>query len=186
MSFKGKSVLVTGAAGFIGSHLVSALFQAGCRDIILRNIYPSSDIYWPSLGENGPRFDLGNKRIRSSRITNQNYVDCGFSNQGMHDSKPHLIKGMWPVASKTKRVQTPPKKGLTGARPEFSSAKHLASIDKLLNTAFELMKQNRAIDKTAFEQLRQLRVRIRRARSSSASSDDNDAPPSGFLSEAAH
>jgi hypothetical protein len=65
-------------------------------------------------------------------------------------------------------------------RPESSaddpSSNHLESIDKLLNAAFELMKRDPAIDSTTFEQLRQLRVRIRFALSAHEPNNDSAAP----------
>jgi hypothetical protein len=44
-----------------------------------------------------------------------------------------------------------------------SVAHHLASIDRLLSAAFDLMKQTPAMDRAAIEHLRQLRVKIRYA-----------------------
>jgi nucleoside-diphosphate-sugar epimerase len=38
MNFKYKKVLVTGGAGFIGSHLVEALVSAGCQVVVLDNL----------------------------------------------------------------------------------------------------------------------------------------------------
>jgi hypothetical protein len=45
---------------------------------------------------------------------------------------------------------------------------HLLSLDKLLNAAQDLMRQEPALDKAAFEHLRQLRVKVRFAISASA------------------
>lgn len=44
----------------------------------------------------------------------------------------------------------------------LETSKHLSSIDRLLSSALDLMRQTPALDGAAFEQLRQLRVRIRR------------------------
>lgn len=57
------------------------------------------------------------------------------------------------------------------------NSKHLSNIDKLLTAAFDLMKRTSAIDRTAFEQLRQLRVKIRQTLSSAVGSEDKEAPP---------
>ncbi len=48
-------------------------------------------------------------------------------------------------------------------RKPKTSSDYLSSIDKLLGAAFDLMKQTTAVDRAAFEQLRQLRVKIRYA-----------------------
>ena len=53
---------------------------------------------------------------------------------------------------------------------------HLASIDKLLSTAFELMKQEPAVDRLVFEQLRQVRVRIRHVLSGAAAGSSAEVP----------
>lgn len=50
--------------------------------------------------------------------------------------------------------------------------RHLSNIEKLLSAAFELMKQEPSIDRASFEQLRQLRVRIRRSFSRDLSESD--------------
>jgi hypothetical protein len=62
--------------------------------------------------------------------------------------------------------------GIKGPVPRKESvADHLASIDKLLSAAFELMKQTPAMDQAAIEHLRQLRVKIRYALSEIDSPD---------------
>lgn len=53
---------------------------------------------------------------------------------------------------------------------------HLASIEKLLAAAFDLMKQQPAIDPAAFEQLRQLRVRLRYAAKKAPAGDAAAVP----------
>ena len=53
---------------------------------------------------------------------------------------------------------------------------HLASIEKLLAAAFDLMKQQPALDPAAFEQLRQLRVRLRYAAKRAPAADDGAVP----------
>lgn len=55
-------------------------------------------------------------------------------------------------------------------------SEHLSNIDKLLSAAFDLMKQSPAIDKAAFEQIRQLRVRIRYALAASATRSADALP----------
>ena len=68
--------------------------------------------------------------------------------------------------------------GFSGSKGQGADASgHLASIEKLLAAAFDLMKQQPAIDAAAFEQLRQLRVRLRYA-AKTAPARDEGAPPS--------
>jgi hypothetical protein len=67
--------------------------------------------------------------------------------------------------------------GVKGPTPRKESVTdHLASIDKLLSAAFELMKQTPAMDRAAIEHLRQLRVKIRYTLSEidSRASDNDD------------
>jgi hypothetical protein len=52
----------------------------------------------------------------------------------------------------------------------------LFKIDKLLTTASELMKHQPGLDRSAFEQLRQLRVRIRQAQSTIALANPDAVP----------
>jgi hypothetical protein len=73
---------------------------------------------------------------------------------------------MQPMQSKRPTQQNP---------KEIRASKHLENIDRLLRAAFDLMKQTPALDQTAFEQLRQLRVRIRYALST-APTETSDAP----------
>ena len=56
------------------------------------------------------------------------------------------------------------------------ASSHLASIEKLLAAAFDLMKQQPAIDPAAFEQLRQLRVRLRYAAKSAPARGEAATP----------
>jgi len=51
------------------------------------------------------------------------------------------------------------------------TAKHLSSIDKLLGAAFEMMKREPSVERSVFEQCRQLRVRIRGALSAAIAND---------------
>jgi hypothetical protein len=59
---------------------------------------------------------------------------------------------------------------------QSTTSKHLSELDKLLSAAFDLMKRTPALERSAFEQLRQLRVRIRYALSS-AGPGNIDAVP---------
>src|SRR4051794_12972773 len=56
------------------------------------------------------------------------------------------------------------------------TSKHLSSIDRLLSSAFEIMKDEPSIEKSVVEQLRQLRVRIRYALSAAGAKDPNGGP----------
>lgn len=53
-------------------------------------------------------------------------------------------------------------KGESSAVDSSETSQHLSSIDNLLSAAYELMKRTPTIDGSAFEQLRQLRGKIRR------------------------
>jgi UDP-glucose 4-epimerase len=59
----GKSVLVTGGCGFIGSHLVDALFERGNKVTVLDNLSSSTMEYVkPHAGKKGFRFVKGDIR----------------------------------------------------------------------------------------------------------------------------
>ena len=51
------------------------------------------------------------------------------------------------------------------------TARHLSNIDKLLGAAFEMMKREPSVERSVFEQCRQLRVRIRSALSAAITND---------------
>jgi hypothetical protein len=54
--------------------------------------------------------------------------------------------------------------GLSRAKPiSMETSRHLSSIDRLLSSAYEIMKQEPAVDSSVVEQFRQVRVRIRYA-----------------------
>lgn len=68
-----------------------------------------------------------------------------------------------------------------GTKPRSQKTKivvvdHLSSIDKLLGAAFDLMKRTNGVDRSAFEQLRQLRVKIRYALSDIDGGESEDVP----------
>lgn len=52
-SFKGRTILVTGGAGFIGSHLVVELVTGGAEVSVLDHC---ADAPWPNLREHGDRY----------------------------------------------------------------------------------------------------------------------------------
>ena len=60
----------------------------------------------------------------------------------------------------------------------LATSKHLASIEKLLSAATEILKEEPSIDKSVIEQLRQLRVKIRQALSVSTNEHPTSPPGS--------
>ena len=67
------------------------------------------------------------------------------------------------------------KTGEDGADP-LDLTKHLSSIDKLLTAAFEMIQRGPAFDRAAFEQLRQVRMRVRRALATTQPLDPDSVP----------
>ena len=75
MKLTGKKVLVTGADGFIGSHLVEALMEEGCRVKAL--VYYNSFSFWGWL-DTFPRDKLDNIEIVSGDIRDPNGVETAM------------------------------------------------------------------------------------------------------------
>lgn len=67
-------------------------------------------------------------------------------------------------------------KGESSTVDSSDTSQHLSSIDNLLSAAYELMKRTPTIDGAAFEQLRQLRVKIRRTLRAGDSDDFEPLP----------
>jgi hypothetical protein len=88
------------------------------------------------------------------------------------------IQGVQSMRSRRRKGPSGPSQSHDSAANIESSetARHLSNIDKLLSAAFDLMKQTPSIDSSAFEQLRQLRVRIRYALSGEVTDDTSALP----------
>ena len=62
----GKTVLVVGGAGYIGSHMVRALVDAGCKPLVLDNLstghrdllHPSAEFFEGQCGDRGRVFQI--------------------------------------------------------------------------------------------------------------------------------
>ncbi len=70
-NFSGKKILVSGTAGFIGFHLVKALFESGAEIVGLDNIndYYDQDLKYARLSETGiPREEISYNKLVRSRI----------------------------------------------------------------------------------------------------------------------
>lgn len=83
-----KSILVTGGAGFIGSHLVDRLVLAGCRVTTLDNF---NDFYDPALKRENcrPHLKQANYKLIEGDIRDRTVVDRCFAS-GEFDLVVHL------------------------------------------------------------------------------------------------
>jgi len=73
MNFKLKKILVTGGAGFIGSHLVEALVSAGCQVVVLDNL---SGGHLSNLTTVRQRIELYEEDIRNSAVLEKAADGC--------------------------------------------------------------------------------------------------------------
>ena len=60
-NLKGKKILVTGGAGFIGSHIVSKLLEVGAEIVVLDNLYSGK---LENLGSNVSKIKFIQKDLR--------------------------------------------------------------------------------------------------------------------------
>ena len=65
-SIKNQTILVTGGAGFIGSHLADRLINEKNRVIVIDNLSTGKKEYIPKKNENGEEFKKGNQIIPCS------------------------------------------------------------------------------------------------------------------------
>jgi UDP-glucose 4-epimerase len=90
-TFSGKSALVTGGAGFIGSHVVDALVGAGARVTVVDNL-STGFVEFLNSSARFVRGDLLDQRLCDELLSGQDYVFHFAANADVRDGLSHPRK----------------------------------------------------------------------------------------------